>query len=290
MRGRPTEDVERERRHPLQGTAPLKSVRAFASRQLRRSHSSRQGVNTETLVSVDEIARARNGPRGWVETMFADDIRRALQGTPRERLAELSAAVWKGFACGAVSEQDAQQLAEEIAARKIVPKGVVPGNDTLRRRVGSRPRSSESVERRRRWVASGWMPPALACRFTAGELSALSVVASQAAKHGRCDLALDHIAALAGVGRTTVRNALGEARRLGLLTVEVRRLRAFRNDTNVVRIASPEWQSWLSMRRSAPGQGVGANQRAPRDTHIFSERKKGCIQGARREAERRGRS
>ena len=48
--------------------------------------------------------------------MFADDIRRALPGTPRERLAELSAAVWKGFACGAVSEGDAQALAEEIAA------------------------------------------------------------------------------------------------------------------------------------------------------------------------------
>ena len=80
------------------------------------------------------------------------------------------------------------------------------------------------------------MPPTIACRFTAGELSALSVVAAQVAKHGRCDLALDHIAALAGVGRTTVRNALGEARRLGFLTVEVRQLRAFRNDTNVIRI------------------------------------------------------
>ena len=210
--------------------------------------------------------------------MFVDDIRRALPGTPRGRLAELAAAVWKGFACGAVSEEDAQRLAEEIAARKIVPKSVVPGNDTLRRRVGSRPRSSGSLERRRRWVASGWMPPALACRFTAGELSALSVVASQAAKHGRCDLALDHIAALAGVGRTTVRNALGEARRLGLLTVEVRRIRSFRNDTNVVRIISPEWQSWLSMRRSAPGQGVGAKPCAARDTVISYRGRKGGTQ------------
>ncbi len=214
--------------------------------------------------------------------MFAEDIRRALQGTPRDRLADLSAAVWKGFACGAVSEEDAQQLAEEIAARKAIPKGAVPGNDTPRRRVGSRPRSSESLERRRRWVASGWMPPAFACRFTAGEAAALAVVASQAAKHGRCDLALDHIAALAGVGRTTVRNALGEARRLGLLTVEVRRLRAFRNDTNVVRIASPEWQAWLSMRRSAPGQGVGAKPCAARDTLLLHEGRKGGTQDVRR--------
>ena len=214
--------------------------------------------------------------------MFADDIRRALPGTPRERLAELAAAVWKGFACGAVSEGDAQQIAEEIAARKIMP----PKPAEPRRRVGSRPRAPESLERRRRWVASGWMPPALACRFTAGELSALSVVASQAAKHGRCDLALDHIAALAGVGRTTVRNALGEARRLGFLTVEVRRLRAFRNDTNVVRIASPEWQAWLSMRRSAPGQGVGAKACAARDTGISYKGRKGRVLPVRQEAQR----
>ncbi len=225
-------------------------------------------------------------PQHGAGDMFADDIRRALQGTPRDRLADLSAAVWKGFACGAVSEQDAQQLAEEIAARKIVP----PKPAEPRRRVGTRPRAPESLERRRRWISSGWMPPQLACRFTAGEAAALAVVASQAAKHGRCDLALDHIAALAGVGRTTVRNALGEARRLGLLTVEVRRLRAFRNDTNVVRIASPEWQSWLSMRRSAPGQGVGANQRAPRNTYLFSEERKSAIQGTRRESGYRGRS
>ncbi|WP_237482899.1 GntR family transcriptional regulator [Lichenibacterium dinghuense] len=130
------------------------------------------------------------------------------------------------------------------------------------------------------------MPPHLAVRFTAGELSALSVVAAQVARHGRCDLALDHIASLAGVGRTTVRNALAEARRLGLLTVEVRRLRAFRNDTNVVRIASPEWQAWISMRRSAPGQGVGTKPCAARGTGISFEGMKGGAQAARRETRR----
>ncbi len=205
--------------------------------------------------------------------MFADDIRRALPGTPRERLADLSAAVWKGFACGAVSELDAQQLAEEIAARKAVP--IAP---PAPRRVGSRPRSAASMERRRRWTSSGWMPPQLAARFTMAEAAVLAVVATQAARGGRCDLALDAIAALAGVSRTTVRNALAEARRLGLLTVEVRRLRAFRNDTNVVRIVSAEWQSWISMRRSAPGQGVGAKPCAARGTKNSYEREMGRME------------
>lgn len=194
--------------------------------------------------------------------MFADDIRRALPGTPRGRLAELAAAVWKGFACGALAGDEAQALAEAIEARKAIPTAL----PSAARRVGSRPRSPESMERRRRWVASGWLPPALACRFTAGELAALSVVASRVAKHGRCDLALDHLAALAGVSRTTVRNGISEARKLGLLTVEERRLRAFRSDTNVIRIVASGWQSWLSMRRTSPGQGVGSNLCVPRST------------------------
>ncbi len=207
--------------------------------------------------------------------MFADEMRRAVEAAPRVRLAELSAAVWKGYAAGALAEGEAQTLAELIEARKAVP-----APQPAPRRQGSRPRSAASVERRRRWTSSGWLPPALAARFTMGEAAALSVVAAEVARRGRCDLALDAVAALAGVGRTTVRNALGEARRLGLLTVEVRRLRAFRNDTNVVRIVSPEWQAWLSMRRSAPGQGVGAKERAPRGTQDSFEKKRGAIRPA----------
>ncbi len=50
--------------------------------------------------------------------MFVEEIRRAVQATPRGRLAELSAAVWKGFAAGAIAEQEAQSLAER-ACRKL---------------------------------------------------------------------------------------------------------------------------------------------------------------------------
>lgn len=215
--------------------------------------------------------------------MFADEMRRAVEAAPRVRLSELSAVVWKGFAAGALAEDEAQDLAELIEIRKAAPIAPPPAP----RRVGSRARSPASIERRRRWTSSGWLPPALAARFTMGEAAALSVVAAEVARRGRCDLALDAIAALAGVGRTTVRNALGEARRLGLLTVEVRRLRAFRNDTNVVRIISGEWQSWISMRRSAPGQGVGAKQCAARGTQDSIEGRRGADRPSRRRGIRR---
>lgn len=176
--------------------------------------------------------------------MFADDIRQSLPGTPRERLAELSAAVWKGFACGAVSEEDAQQLAEEIAARKIVPtKPAEP-----RRCVGSRPRSPAAMERRRRWTSSGWLPPQIAARFTMAESAVLAVVAAEVARRGLCRLTIGHIASLAGVGRSTVKNAVRQAAALGILTSEEWRLSAWRSAPNTVRIVSPEWRAWLKMR------------------------------------------
>ena len=176
--------------------------------------------------------------------MFADDIRRALQGTPRGRLAELAAAVWKGFACGAVSEGDAQQLAEEIAARKIVP----PKPAAPRKPVGSRPRSPAHMERRRRWTSSGWLPPQLACRFTMAEAAVLSTIAAEVARRGLCRLTIGHIAVLAGVCKATVRTAVRQAVALSILTSEEWRITAWRSAPNTVRIVSPEWRAWLRMR------------------------------------------
>ena len=84
--------------------------------------------------------------------MFVEEIRRAVQAAPRHRLAEISAAVWKGFAAGAIMEEEAQRLAEEIEARKVIPSA----SATPRKPVGSRPRSPASLERRRAWTGSGW--------------------------------------------------------------------------------------------------------------------------------------
>ena len=176
--------------------------------------------------------------------MFAEQIRAALPGTPRGRLAELSAAVWKGFACGAIAEQDAQQLADEIHARKAIPpKPVAP-----RKPVGSRPRSPAHMERRRRWTGSGWLPPQLAARFTMAETAVLSAIAAEVARRGLCRLTIGHIAVLAGVSRTTVQTAVRQAVALGILTSEEWRLTAWRNAPNTVRIVSPEWRVWLRMR------------------------------------------
>ncbi len=67
-------------------------------------------------------------------------------------------------------------------------------------------------------------------------------------KRGACTLARGHIATLAGVCLTVAKRALRQARTLGLVTVEERRLSRSRNDTNVVRVASCEGAAWLRLR------------------------------------------
>ena len=58
------------------------------------------------------------------------------------------------------------------------------------------------------------------------------------------------LARVAGVAGTTVRNAIREARKLGLVTVEECQITGLRNDTNVVRIVSAEWTAWLRLART----------------------------------------
>ncbi len=52
------------------------------------------------------------------------------------------------------------------------------------------------------------------------EDAVLTVIAQECRRHGRCELCLDELAALAGVGRTAAQNALRRARELELVVVQ----------------------------------------------------------------------
>src|SRR3954469_9770721 len=136
--------------------------------------------------------------------MFVDELRRAVEASPRAELPAVSGLLWKAFAAGQVSEAEAQALSDLIEARKAIPVPQRP----IQRRLGSRPRSPASMERRRRWAASGWLPPGIAAKLTLAEQAVLGVVAAEHLKHGCCSLTIGHIAALAGCSETTVRNAM----------------------------------------------------------------------------------
>jgi hypothetical protein len=181
---------------------------------------------------------------------FCEEIRRAVMAVPRMKLPEIRAAMYKAFASGQITEAEAETLDALINAKAVVPATEKPPQ----RRVGSKPRSSASMERRRSWAAAGRLPPALAARFTLGETAVLAVIAAEMTKRGACTLAIGHIAALAGVCATTVKNALRAAHSLGLIRIEERRLTAWRNLPNLVTITSPEWLSWL---RIGPKGGGG---------------------------------
>src|SRR5215218_2303528 len=175
--------------------------------------------------------------------MFAEQLRRAVEAAPRAELPTVSALLWKAYAAGHVTEAEASTLSEAIELKRAMPAAQKP----TQRRFGSRPRSSASMERRRRWAASGALPPAIASRFTLAEQAVLAIVASENRKRGDCRLTNKEIADVAGVSVTTVKNAMRAARGLNIISIEERRLTAFRNASNVVRIVSPEWRAWLRL-------------------------------------------
>jgi len=173
--------------------------------------------------------------------MFVEEMRRAVEAAPRVKLVEMSALLWKAFAAGQVNETEAGEISVLIETRKAL--GAIAKPKPIR--VGSRPRSPASVERRRSWAASGRLPPSLSARFSTGELAVLVVIATQVKKTGDCRWPHARIAAIAGVSESTTRRALRAAREFGLIQIEERRVSAFRSDTNIVRIISPEWRAWL---------------------------------------------
>ena len=73
------------------------------------------------------------------------------------------------------------------------------------------------------------MPPAIAARFTMGEAAAISVILAEVALCGRCELAIGAIGGRAGVSVSTVKRALVQARVLGLVSIEERRVSWCRN-------------------------------------------------------------
>jgi hypothetical protein len=122
------------------------------------------------------------------------------------------------------------------------------------------PDRDASRRRKRKWAGSATLPPAVRSDFTEGERAVLAVVGEQWKRKGLCDLAIDGIAALAGVSRTTVQNALRKARDPSrpLISVEERPQAGRKNLTNVVRILSREWLAW--MRRAIGFKKVNASK------------------------------
>jgi hypothetical protein len=213
--------------------------------------------------------------------MFAEQMASAINDArTMTRLDDLSRAIWQGWGANAVTDDQAQELASLIHARKLVmrgevkPVGIPLGRPSIfpPRRVQRAPIRSVAIARRRHLAASGPLPPSLACRFTVGELAALRIVADEVREKGHCDRTLGEIAARAGIGRTTAQNAMRLAATMGLLTVQERRREGQKNLPNVVRIVSREWLQWIKRggqagARSA-SKSIGFKKTDPTDKRL----------------------
>jgi hypothetical protein len=214
--------------------------------------------------------------------MTAIEILTAIGGTKSlSTLDSFARTVWQRWGAMEITDEQAQALAEAIEARKREVRGI----DTVAQRAPhvaasakgqGRPshfppkrkpqRSAErraSIARRRLLAASGPMPPQLASQFTTGELAVLRVVADEVRAKRHCMLTMGELAARAGVGITTARNALHEAAGHGYLTIEERRRDKRPNLSNIVRVVSREWLSWIERgRRNSSAGRENANASA----------------------------
>ncbi|GAN52314.1 hypothetical protein ME121_6445 [Methylobacterium sp. ME121] len=211
--------------------------------------------------------------------MFHATMRGAIDAARTlAQLDDLSRRIWQAHAAETVTDVEAQGLAEALHTRRaalreaVTPVGIPLGRVTLfpPKRPQRAPERSEAIARRRRLACSGPMPPALASRFTTGQLAVLRIVGDEAARNGACGLCLDAIAARAGVCRRLAQAAIRLAEGDGLLTIQERRRQGRKNDPNVIRVISREWLAWLRRggRSAAPALlgSIGCRKVHPTDT------------------------
>jgi hypothetical protein len=191
----------------------------------------------------------------WFEKI-RDAIVRTAKGRNLDRVVK---AIYAATEQGLIDGEELRSLDAMVEIRRELP--AIPRRNP--HRFGSRPRTIDSRARRRRTFMGGWVPPHLAWHFTPGQLAVLSVVGREIVERGACKLYIDQIGAMAGVGRTLVKNALRIAEKLGMVNITERRVGPYRNLPNWVtlnmegRPATPDeagspghdWAAWLRHRR-----------------------------------------
>jgi hypothetical protein len=197
--------------------------------------------------------------------ILAEHLESATLGADLIMLDDIMKACSRSWADGDLSDCDALAVEEAVDRRRKALKAdrpvLPPTPPKAARRHPVSPDRRASIERKRRVAASGSLPPHLAAGFTQGELSVLSIVTAEVRRSGQCAMFLDQIAALAGVSRSTAKNALRQAARLGLLSVTQRRRRGKLSDTNIIEILDASWLAWMRLRSKGQFADHHANKK-----------------------------
>lgn len=205
--------------------------------------------------------------------MLADHITAALtMARGRSALDDVSRVIWKGLAEGLLEEDEAQRFADQLQTRRMGEGGSNPiaSPGIYRRPSIFPPRRKQvspdrriSLARRRRLAASGPLPPSLAAHFTTSEQAVLRIVADEWRGKGACVRSIAEVAARAGVSRTTVQNTLRQARTLGLVKVEERRVTGAKNLPNKITVVCAEWTTWIERGPSKERRGDRVQKSEP---------------------------
>lgn len=214
-------------------------------RSLQAPTLRKSGAGVNALARGERYRLALCGHR-WRWAVKYEDVRAVIGVADRDRLPAVASAVWAAFGAGELTEAEAGDLQAAISLRTAVARP----EPVVRARCARKPRAVLTArrERSRRWAAAGRMPPAIACRFTAGEQAALAVLSREIGTRGTCTLSVKAIGDLAGVSESTVKRAMREARALGLISIEERRVSRYRSETNLVRILDRAWLAWIRTR------------------------------------------
>ncbi|MCT2580901.1 hypothetical protein P3C33_27815 [Mesorhizobium sp. P16.1] len=167
--------------------------------------------------------------------------------------------MWQGYADGQLNDDEVQELTGgaslrrsmllEARERRMPPARTYfpqrPKSEQSRREAASGARCPIRWARKRRLGDMAALPPFVRDCFTEGERAVLYIVASDCRQHGSCRSSVKEIGDRAGVGVSTVRNALRRARRLGLVDVTERPQWRAKHLPNLVKIVCRRWLAWL---------------------------------------------
>jgi hypothetical protein len=197
--------------------------------------------------------------------MFCEQIEQVIHSSSLRDLDHVAKLLWQGLGNGSVSEADAERLATLVEVRRSLRRAQQPQRPIplalafTPRKTQRSPDRQRSKARRRQLAAAGPLPPPLAAMFTTGELAVLAVIVFEVRQNGVCDRPIDELVARSGTSRTTVQRAVRFAAISGLITKEERPRRGCKSLTNVIRVVSQEWLTWLKKRpapRPSPGPGA----------------------------------
>lgn len=121
----------------------------------------------------------------------------------------------------------------------------------------------KAIGRRRNWAGGGNMPPGIRTSYSEAERAVLAVIAEQCRRNGYCNLCVDEIARLAGVGRTSVQNAIRKARskERAHISVRERPQAGGKNLTNIIKIICRSWLGWI-------GRAIGFKRLSTSETEV----------------------